>query len=245
MIDSRLRVDHGTVELTLLVVAAAESSQEIAERLARDIHGRTGSNPRIEVIPLADAKAFATLETNLMARPVVTPEPPPPPSPMDGLELGTAALQQATEKRWPSQLGELLLISLDLGTAPYRIHLLSLGRAPDDATREVLGGAVASDLGREVSLSYTALPSEWIALEKSEQEYLDALRLQLLRGERSLQAWLCIERPAPKGDRGQLWPLEKKSLSQRVEDLVNGRERVALVEGEQHRFVFRKGGCGE
>lgn len=244
VVQSRVRVERGEVELALVLLGNTSDADASRVRLDSELRPIAGVTPRLEVLAVPDATAFASLETALRSSASPVPVRPPPPVQLDEARR---LVQNAVERRWPDRAaGSARSISMTTSTADaLRVEVAHLGTPLDDMTRETLERALSEDLARQVTLLDVALPAGELAPIAGDLAFV-AHVAPLLGASRSLASIsVCVVQPPeppspatrpkaqPPGD-----PLRPILLA-----LLDGHPRVSFAPGDTWRIQFVAGPC--
>lgn len=244
VVQSRVRVERGEVELALVLLGSTSDADASRARLERELREHAAVTPRLEVLAVPDAAAFATLEASMRS-----PPPPVPvlPSPAAQLDEARRMVHDAVARRWPARAaGEVLAISMTAATAAaLQVEVAHLGAPLDGMTRETLERALTEDLAREVTLLDIALPAGELAPAAGDLAFV-AHVAPLLSASRSLASIsVCVveppEQPAP-ASRPRA-PAPEDPLRPIMLRLLDGHPRVSLAPGDAWRLQFVAGPC--
>lgn len=246
VVQSRVRVERGAVELALVLLGSTSDADASRERLARELRDATGVTPRLEISAVPDSTAFATLESALRSssKPV-----PVRPRPAAQLDEARRLVHSAVARRWPARTaGSALQVSMTAdATDALRIEIAHLGPPLDAMTHETLERALTEDLERQVTLLDVALPAEALSPTAGAME-LVARAAPLLQTSRTLEAVsVCVTEPPPPAP-----PVPaSRTRVQVVEDplrtimpvLLDGHPRAYFAPGEAWQIRFVVGPC--
>jgi uncharacterized hydrophobic protein (TIGR00271 family) len=246
VVQSRVRVERQEVEIVVVLLGSAEDADSARTRLDTDIRRASGVVPRIEVLAVPDATAFAGLESTLLTPQRVATALPtaPPPSPAEQLTAAQARVRSMVNELWPAAASGPALV-VELGTAeqgPLSVRVVHLGAplGPDgvDALRRALGRG----LGREVRMVDVAVPAE--PLTRADGD----LRLvaRVARGAAALAtvpgSSVCVSHPgADAGSQGSA-PTEV-ALTLALDDALAAHPRVTMEAGSAWSVRFVRGEC--
>jgi uncharacterized hydrophobic protein (TIGR00271 family) len=120
VVQSRVRVERQEVEIVVVLLGSAEDAEAARARLDTDIRRASGVVPRIEVLAVPDATAFAGLESTLLTPQRVAAALPtaPPLSPAEQLTAAQARVRAMVNELWPAAASGPAL-AVELGTAEH------------------------------------------------------------------------------------------------------------------------------
>jgi hypothetical protein len=211
VVQSRVNVERHEIEVVLVLLGKTEDADATRTRLNTEISHASGVGPRIEVLAVPDANAFAGLESTLLkphlagglpVTPVLTPD--------EQLNTARARIRKTVEGFWATAAaGEPLAIDIGTGVpGPLRIRVVHLGPALSPDGAETLRRAIESELGREVQLVDVAVP----VVELTRQEGDLKLVARVASGVRATagipEVHVCVARPAGPGRGRRLAPAD-------------------------------------
>jgi hypothetical protein len=204
-----------------------------------------GIEPRIEVLAIPDAKAFAGL-ASAMVRPLASPVAPVVPelTKMEQIETARSHVRAAVTGLWPANTaGEPLAIELDVLGASPRVHVAHFGVPLGAAGLEAMSRSVSTLLEREVVVQEVAIPAE--AITRSDGDLLFVSRLAAaLRASAAAGdvISICVVEPqrATKPARGDV---DERELETTVHGLLAQSKRVTVEQGEAWSVRFTAGDC--
>jgi uncharacterized hydrophobic protein (TIGR00271 family) len=169
VVETRVRVDRHQVEVLVVLLGTTQRAEAARDRLDKEIRAASGVEPRIEVLAIPDAKAFAGLESTMLAplAPRVLPPAPPPLSAAQQLENTRDHVRSIVARAWPEEAaGEALSIGLAVDGELLRVQVVHLGAALGADGIESLSRSLGAALERETTLLDVAIPTE--ALTRAE-----------------------------------------------------------------------------
>ncbi len=164
VVQSRVRVERQEVEIVVVLLGSAEDAEAARARLDTDIRRASGVVPRIEVLAVPDATAFAGLESTLLTPQRVAAALPtaPPLSPAEQLTAAQARVRAMVNELWPAAASGPAL-AVEFGTAeqgPLSVRVVHLGAPLGPDGVDTLRRALGRGLGREVRMVDVAVPTE-------------------------------------------------------------------------------------
>jgi uncharacterized hydrophobic protein (TIGR00271 family) len=244
VVESRVRVERGEVELALVLLGSASDAEATRTRLETELQRIADVAPRLEVFAVPDATAFASLESAL--RPAATPIPIRP-APAVQLDEARRLVQSAVERRWPDRAaGSARSVSMTAGaTDALQVEVAHLGAALDEMTRETLERALTEDLERTVTILDVALPAEELVATAGDIAFVARVAPLLDASRRLASISVCVVQPRqpaspPTRPRGQ--PREDP-LRPIMLGLLDGHPRASFAPGDAWRIRFVAGSC--
>lgn len=159
VIESRVRVERHEVEVLVVLLgtaAEAEAARSSLDASLRSVAG-AGVTPRVEVMAVPDAAAFAGLEAAIH-KPILMQKPPEPALP-ERVELLRAALQKEVAGRFPSASGgKILSVGIDLLGDTVRLEIIHLGAPIGVAGVEMLEKELSQVLEKPVKVQTLFFP---------------------------------------------------------------------------------------
>lgn len=156
VVQSRVRVDRHEVEIVVVLLGKAEEAEAARARMDAQIRRASGVVPRIEILAVPDATAFAGLESTLLKPERMAAALPslPSPSPAEQMTAAQARIRTIMDGLWPAAATGPAL-AIELGTAekgPLGVRVVHIGArlGPDGA--DTLRRALETALGHEVQL---------------------------------------------------------------------------------------------
>jgi uncharacterized hydrophobic protein (TIGR00271 family) len=245
IVQTHLRVERNEVEVRLVLLGTTEHAEASQTRLDEEIRAVAGIEPRIEVVAIPDAKAFAGL-ASAMVRPLAPPVAPvvPAPTKMEQVETARSHVRAAVTGLWPANTaGEPLAIELDvLGESP-RVQVAHIGVPLGAAGLEAMSRSVSTLLERKVVVQEVAIPAE--AITRSDGDLIFVSRLATaLRASAEVGDMIniCVAEPqrATKPARDDVGARELEAI---VHGLLAQSKRVTVEQGEAWSVRFTAGDC--
>ncbi|HEY6560954.1 MAG TPA: DUF389 domain-containing protein [Polyangiaceae bacterium] len=242
IVQSRVRVERHQVELGVVLVGTTNQASEFRRKLDADVREVSGVTPKIEVLAVPDAKAFAGLESDLQRAegPLVVAAP----SASENLDGARALVSSAIERRWPARsAGAVLQVSVEVTGQPVPVRIAHLGSAVDETARETLELSLESELGQPVRVSTRAIPSGEILRDGNDAQFLARLA-ELSGASRDLSGLrLCLQAAAAA-------PLREKQASSEEQftdalgEILAEHPRLTRLDGEDWRAWVTRASCG-
>jgi uncharacterized hydrophobic protein (TIGR00271 family) len=241
VLESRVRVERRVVETFLVVLGDTQDAERARAKLDAEIRSAAAVVPRVDVLAVPDARAFAGLASELSTK--AAPAPPPPPPPAEVVQKSRDLVMAAVKRRWPTHAaGDPLEVTLGVGAGELALHVTHLGSAIDAAGRELLERALSDDLGVTVSIRVTSLPPEEIGAAGDGDGFV--LRLsELLALTRELEGVsVCLVQP-PEDPRRRKRARAEASLQATIPALLAGHPRVSSIAGPTRSVRLVRGAC--
>lgn len=240
VVQSRVRVERHEVEIVVVLLATTAEADIVRTRMSAEVRQASGVAPRIEILAVPDASAFAGLESTLLA-PKALPAAPPPPTESEQLAAAQARVRSAVQSLWPADAaGEPL--SVDVGAAqgdPIRIRVVHLGAALAPDGLEALRRSLRARLGRDAHVVDVDVPTA--ELDRREGDFVFVTRvvagLQATAGLSSVH--VCVARPAA----GRRASGADAELARALEQALAGRPNVTVAQTGAWTVRFSLSGC--
>lgn len=245
VVQSRVHVERHEIDVVLVLLGKTKDADATRTHLTTDIRQASGVVPRIEVLAVPDANAFAGLELTLVKPHLAGGIPITPlPTPDEQLNAARARIRKTIEEFWATAAaGEPLAI--DIGTVapgPLRIRVVHLGPALSTDGAETLRHAIESALGCEAQLVDVAVP----AAELTRQEGDLQLVARVASGVRATAGIpgvsVCVARPADPRRGRRLAPADVK-LAEAVDEALAIHPRVVTTIASAWSVRFVHGTC--
>lgn len=245
VVQSRVRVEHHGVEVTLVLLGTNADATRTHARLDEEIRKAASVTPRLEVLAVPDATAFAGLESTLLTPRVIGVAPPEPTaSPAEQLEGARARVRETLSRSWPSKAaGEPLEIDLDTAAeGPLRVRVAHLGAPLGLAAVEALSRSVGTALSRDVEVVDVAVPDGVLTRDDGDMKLVADVAAGAAATAPIASVGVCVVRPRdPK-------PPKKPSsadvaLGKALDVALSRHPRVTSVTGDGFAVRFVKGDC--
>lgn len=246
IVQSRVRVERHEIDLGLVLLGKTTDADASRTRLSDEIRNVAGVVPRIEVLAIPDATAFAGLESSMRAprEPLLAPVAPPPPTPAEQLDSGRALIRSSVLRVWPSSVvGEPLLI--ELGTdeeEPLDVRVVHLGSALGADAAESLSLGLTSSLGRKVHLTAAAIPATALSRASGDLSLLAQVSSAIASSAAIPSVNVCVVEPHPPERRK---PLDRRSLElgEALRAVLASHPRTTITSGQDWRVHFTRSPC--
>ncbi len=243
VVQSKVRVERREIEIVLVLVGKTEDAERARARVDADVQHASGVAPRIEVLAVPDATAFAGLESTLLKPRVVETPAFAPPSKDEQLNDARARIRTTMESLWPaSAAGDPLVI--DVGTMesrPLRIRIVHLGPPMSRDGIEALQRSVEPALEREVRLIDVAVPAGELTRKDGDLKLVAHVAAGARATAGIASVSVCVVRPA-EGPRARLSRADV-DLARAVEEALSIHPRVTTVAGSAWSVRFVQGTC--
>lgn len=244
VVQSRVRVERGEVELALVLLGNTSDAAASRAQLEGELRELAVTAPRLEVLAVPDATAFASLEASMRS---AAPPVPVLPSPAVQLDEARRLVHDAVTRRWPARTaGDALALSMSASTAAaLEVEVAHLGPPLDGMTRETLERALTADLGREVTLRDVALPASDLVPAAGDLAFV-AHVAPLLTASRGLESIsVCVVAPPAQPE-----PASRPRAQAAVDplrpillQLLDGHPRASFAPGAAWALRFVAGPC--
>lgn len=246
LVQTRVRVERHEVDVVVVLLGTNADAEAARARLSAEIGSAAGVEPRIEVLAIPDATAFAGLESSLSAprasRPLL-PVAPPPPSDAAQLARGREVVRDRVLQRWPATTaGAPLAIELGADEAgPLSVRVTHLGPALGDDAVESLERSLAADLEQEVRVLDAAVPAEPLTRADGDLALVGRLAAAL-RASRSAPALhVCATAPTPA--KGRRPDPREQALGDELRRQLATHPRAAIAAGPSWTVTFSAEAC--
>lgn len=200
LVQSRVHVERGRIELNLVLLGSTADAVRARSFVTESVLERTGISPRLEVLAIPDAAAFAGLEAALAreaTRSLPAAATPARVTAEEAMRL-RASIQGSLERRWPkASAGPLALVSIRTAGKNLALDVVHVGKSLDASAVEALELTLKEDLSGPVRLRTQALPAEPI-LPPADDDLDSVARLaRLLEAARAVdEVSVCVLAPA-------------------------------------------------
>jgi uncharacterized hydrophobic protein (TIGR00271 family) len=242
VVETRARIEHHEVDVVLVLLGKAAEAVEVRHRMDAEIRKVAGVTPRIEVVAVPDASAFAGLESSLL-----TPRPgaatPPAPSSDEQLNAVRARIRAALDPLWPTAVaGRPLLVDLRMDDAgPLAIRVAHIGPALGEDALEAVARAVGAAIERPTSIIDVAVP-ERVERADDDLEFIAGLSSALQAAANISQVNVCVTRLPSRGSERKLATADAK-LARAVEGLLAERAGLTVTDGDSWKVRFSEESC--
>jgi len=247
VVQSRVRVDRHEVELVVVLLGTTDEAHSVRMRLDREIRRLTGVVPRIEVLAVPDATAFAGLASTLLKpERIAAPAPAPPRSTADQVRTSQRELRTMLDDVWPSSTAGRPL-ALDVGgenTGPMRIRIVHLGPTLGSDAVESIELIIGSKLGRPVRIVDIAVPSDELTPAVGRYAFVARLTAALRATSGVAQLSVCVVRPPEPSAARKPDPADT-DLARTLGELLAAHPRVTMAPGDSWRVRFTLDSCAQ
>lgn len=242
VVQSRARVEGHRVELALVIVGTNADAVALHTRLDAEVRQVSGVAPHVGVIAIPDADAVANLESNRLTP--VALSAPPPPSPAEQLDRGRALVRTSVTRQWPSTAaGEPLAIELGTApTGPLRVRVVHLGAALSTDASEGLTRALATELGRPVTVIDAPIPPDELTRAAGDLALVSKVMLGVRSSVGVGAIAACVTTP-PGPPPGAWHDPREVELARSLDDVLAQHPRVTRTGGAEWRVRFVAGEC--
>jgi hypothetical protein len=240
VIDSRVRIERREVELVLVLVGTTQDADRARARLDREVRRASGVAPRVEILAVPDATAFAGLESTLLKPRVVEVSSNAAAVAWETLDATQATLRAAADDLWPKEAaGEPL--SVDIGVAhdgPLRVRVVHLGAALSEDGAETFRRAVGTRFRRETRLVDVAVPTTPLTREGGDLSFIAAVAAAVRSSAEVAAVNVCVA--APERLTGA-----DAELARALDAVVKAHPRVMRSADDDWSVRFVRGACPE
>ncbi|HWA76061.1 MAG TPA: DUF389 domain-containing protein [Polyangiaceae bacterium] len=241
VVETRARVEHHEVDVVLVLLGKGAEAVEVRSRMDAEIRKVAGVAPRIEVVAVPDASAFAGLESSLM-----TPRPaaltPLGPSPDEQLNAVRARIRAALEPLWPTAVaGRPLVIDLRTDGGPLTVRVAHIGLALGRDALEAVARAAGAAVERPTTIIDVAIP-ERVERGEDDLDFIARLSSALQAAGSISQVNVCVSRPLVQGSARKLSNADAK-LARAVDGLLADQARVTVTGGDFWKVRFSEESC--
>lgn len=246
IVQSRVRVERHEVDLLLVLLGNTTDAEASRARLTAAIEAASGVTPRVEVLAVPDATAFAGLASDLRATDGPIPVPPelPQATPVEQLETGANVVRSSIQDLWPgATAGELLVV--DVGThdtGPLNLRVVHLGARLNPDARETLARSLSTSLGHPVQIVDVAIPSTPLSRAGGDLEFALAVSAGIRASMALPSVNVCVVQPSknkPGSER------RDRELALALEAVLAEHPRVSTSPGEAWSVRFATTACTE
>ena len=246
LVQSRVRVERHEVDVHVVLLGTSADADTSRARLDARIRESCGVAPRIEVVAIPDAIAFAGVESALRTSrdPLPLPAPPPPPTPAEQLESAGALIRSTVARLWPAAaVGEPLVIEVGTGeSVPLGVRVAHLGPALGVDGLESLNRGLGAALGREVQIVDVALPVEELTRSLGDLAFVARVS-NGVRASTAISAInVCVERPRPPRNQRR-GTAQDREIANVLRDVLSLHPRVSTQMGDDWSVRFVRGPC--
>jgi hypothetical protein len=243
-VQSRVRVERHEVNVRVVLLGKTADADASRARLGAEIEEVSGVVPRIEVLAIPDAKAFAGLETNLRSSNDPLPLPPSLQSPAEQLESARTLIRSNVARLWPSAAaGEPLII--EVGTSesgPLRVRVVHQGEALKADGREGLVRSLGAALSREIQLIDVAIPVDTLTRSDGDLRFVSGVSSGVRASAAINDISVCVVQPQPPQNKRRVDAREQE-LADTLRDVLALHPRVTTALGEGWSVRFIRGTC--
>jgi uncharacterized hydrophobic protein (TIGR00271 family) len=245
IVQSRARVERHEVDVLVVLLGKTADAEAVRFELHAEIEAIAGVAPRVEVLAIPDAKAFAGLESTLRTAADPLPLPVVPSlSPLEQLDSGRELIQSSVVRLWPAATaGEPLVIELGAAArGPLRIDVVHLGPDLGADAVETLARSLSAAVEREVQVVAVAIPAQ--ALTRADGDLNFASRvMSALRESAAIESiHVCVVEPALPAKRRRVAARDQE-LADLLRDPLTRHPRVVTQAGDEWSVRFVRGAC--
>lgn len=246
IVQHRVRVERHEVDLVVVLLGKTADAEKLRASIDQEIRNVSGVVPRLEVLAIPDASAFAGLESSLsMARePLKVPAAPPPPSPAEQLDVGSALVRASVLQLWPeTTAGAPLLIEIGVSEEEIlQARVFHLGPPLSPDAKESLSLALATALDRKARLDDAAIPATPLARANGDLRLLADVSTALELSKSISSVNVCVTEPElpPKRRNGDRREAE---LAAALRAALASHPRTSIAPGKEWSVHFTQSPC--
>jgi uncharacterized hydrophobic protein (TIGR00271 family) len=243
LVQSRVHIERRRIQLTLVLLGSSADAAKARLRVEQGLGVEAGVVPRVEVVAIPDAGAFANLQAALHRD---APLPQPPPTALaEQAALAQRGVRALLDRRWPANAaGRVASLYVESDGGGLILRIVHLGAPLENAARDLLERILSEDAGGPIRVVARALPTNPLtpaSLEEPEFLTTFASLLEARPAER-VSVCLVIPEPAKKpGARSESGPPKNSALR----TLLDGRPHVQITQGPSPSVRFVLGSCPE
>jgi uncharacterized hydrophobic protein (TIGR00271 family) len=243
VVHSRARVEHHSVEVVVVLLGKTSDAEAARSRLDSQIRQASGIVPRVEVLAIPDATAFAGLESTLQAPHDLSVQSLAAPSPDEQLETARARVRSAVRGVWPSAaVGEPLVIDVDTVKDALTLRVVHLGPTLGPDATEMFRKGVEAALERETALVDVPVPAAELTRGEGDLTFVSRVTSGVLATVGVPMVTVCVaEQAGPAG--GRRPKKEDVELARAMGDVLAMHPRVTKTTGEEWSVRFVQGKC--
>jgi hypothetical protein len=245
IVQSRVRVERHEVDLLVVLVGSTADADAARSELGAELEAAAGVVPRVEVLAVPDATAFAGLESTLRTANDPLPVPPaPPPSPAEQLESARALIRAQVGRLWPAATaGEALVLSVGgAERGPLRVEVVHLGSELNADALESLRRSLGAALERDVDVVDVAIPADPLTRAEGDARFLTRVTSALRQSAAIAEISVCIVQPAEPQRRRRGAALND-DFAEVLRAALAAHPRVTTQPGADWRVQFVRGAC--
>jgi uncharacterized hydrophobic protein (TIGR00271 family) len=240
VVASRTRVERREVELVLVILGSAAQAEASRVKLDAELRQASGVTPRLEVMAVPDAAAFAGLSSTIVRAPATpTVATAAPLTPEQELDAARARVRTAIIGLWPAAAaGEALAVRASLDRdGPLRVRVVHIGPPLGQDAREALERGASSALGRPVQVGDAAVPADPLVRGQDDLRLVAAVAAAVRSTQDIESVRVCLSRPVARPT-----PAEA-SLARSLEEVLAAHPRVRAVDGGAWSVSFTTATC--
>lgn len=244
IVQSQVRVERHEVDMQLVLVGEASDAEMTRARLHTKVSAAAGLEPRIEVLAIPDATAFAGLELKLRQARDPRPLPLPATPPAEQLVIGGKFLHDRVLRLWPiDAAGAALGIAVTVGEASdgfRRIQVAHLGEPLGPAALEALERGLSAELDAPILVTASAIPPEPLTRGVGDLTFLSRVSSALQASLAIAAIHVCATVPTP--GRGRQKPRDAQ-LAEALHGVLAQHPRASATDGDDFAVRFVVGAC--
>jgi hypothetical protein len=245
IVQSRVHVERHGVEVVVVLLGKTTDADSTRKLMTAEIREVSGVTPRIEVLAVPDAGAFAGLESTLFKpHPLVTQSVTPLPTPNEQLTATQGRVRASIEELWATNAAGKPL-AIDLGadaTGSLRIRVVHLGAPISKDGTEILRLALKSRLGRDVQLIDVSIPSGKLTRHGGDLAFVEKLTTGIRAITGIPEVNVCVGRPVSRGRDQRTLPADS-NLARILEELLASHPQATITTEDEWSVRFVQGTC--
>jgi uncharacterized hydrophobic protein (TIGR00271 family) len=245
VVQSHVHVERHEIEVVLVLLGKTDDANATRTRLNAEIGHASGVVPRIEVLAVPDANAFAGLESTLVKPHLMGGlSVAPLPTPDEQLNAARARIRKTVEGFWATAAaGEPLAV--DIGTSDsgaLRIRVVHLGAPLSADGAETLRRVIESGLGREAQLVDVAVPVVTLTRQEGDFQMIARLASAVRATAGVPEVSVCVTRPAGPV-RGRRLASTDIKFASAMDEVLAIHPRITTTIGDSWSVRFVRGSC--
>jgi len=245
VVQTRVHIERHSVDVVVVLLGKTTDADATRSRMTAEIQRVSGVVPRIEVLAVPDASAFAGLESTLVKPHLLGVLPiAPPATPNEQLNAVRVRVRKTVEGFWATAaVGEPLAI--DIGTAEpgaLRIRVVHLGAVLSADGVETLRHALEASLGRDAQLVDVAVPQTEVTRQDGDLALVEKVASGIRATAGISGISVCVARPSGSVRKRRPAPADVK-LARTLDELFAIHPGVTTTKDGEWSVQFVRGAC--
>jgi uncharacterized hydrophobic protein (TIGR00271 family) len=249
IVQSRVRVERHEIDVLVVLLGKAADADASRTRLDAEIKSAAGVTPRVEVLAIPDAKAFAGLESTLHSSSAPLPRSLPAlTAPSKQLESARRVLRDHVVELWPAvAVGEPLAITMGDGAdGRLRVRVVHLGADLEPAALESFRRGLKAAISADVEIVDAAIPADALTGAGGDLQFVSRVASGVRLSAELSDVRVCVTQPpAPQAQKNRRAAQDTRDqqLAEALRDLLKPHPRVDIMQGSEWTVRFVKGAC--